>query len=96
MRNGGLVAGNWCEADGRLIREELTPLYLIPVRAAAAVHLRSAALPAALATAGIRELPAQANERALSRWDRIRQNSSERFCVQVWCWRQPRSQGLLC
>ena len=37
--------------------------------AAATVPIRSAALPAALKKAGIRELPAQANERALSRWD---------------------------
>ena len=66
-----VVTGNWCEADGRLFREALAPLHLIPVTAAAAaVPLRSAALPAALATAGIRELPSQANERALSRCDR--------------------------
>ena len=65
-----VVAGNRFEAGGRLFCEALAPLNLIPITAAAAVPLRSAALPAALAKAGIRELPAQANEQALSRWDR--------------------------
>ena len=62
--------GNWYEADGRLFREALAPLYLIPIMAAAALPLRSAALPAVLAATGIRELPAQANQQAVSRWDR--------------------------
>ena len=66
-----VVAGNWYEADGRLFRETLAPLNLKSITvAAAAVQLQGAAPPPALATAGIRELPAQANETALSRWDR--------------------------
>ena len=71
MWSSDVVAGNWCEADGRLLRETLAPLCLISVTvAAAAVPFRSGALPAALAKAGVRKLPAQANERALSRWNR--------------------------
>ena len=57
MWNSGVVAGYWCEADGRSFRETL------------ALPFRSGALPAALAKAGVREVPAQANEQA-SRWDR--------------------------
>ena len=59
MWNNDVVAGNWCEADGRLFRETLAPLNKI-----------HSTVAAAMATTGIRELPAQANERALSRWDR--------------------------
>ena len=45
-------AENWYEADGRLFREALAPLHVKTIMAAAAtVLLRSAALPAALATA---------------------------------------------
>ena len=71
MWNSDVVAETWCEVDGRLFRETLAPLNLISVTVAAtAVQLQGAPPPAALATAGIRELPARANERALSRWDR--------------------------
>ena len=63
-----VVAGNWCEEDGRLFRETLAALCLIPITvAAAAVPFRSAALLATVAKVGVRELPAQANEQALSR-----------------------------
>ena len=58
-------AENWYEADGRSFRETLAPLSLISIKVVAAeIQLQGAALPASLATAGIRELPAQANQRA--------------------------------
>ena len=62
MWNNDVVAGNWYGADGRSFRETLAPLSLIPITVAAgAVPLQGAALLAALATAGIREMPAQGN-----------------------------------
>ena len=72
MWNSDVVAKTWYEADGRPFREPFAPLNWIPITAAAvvAVLLQGAALLAASAIVGVPELPAQANERALSRWDR--------------------------
>ena len=83
--NNDVVAGNLYEADGRLFREALAPLYSIPITAAA-VPMRGAAPLAALAAAGIRELPAQVNERALSRWDRETLRGPRGRCRVQPCW----------